>query len=56
MTIKLRVRETSNTPWIENFSKGGWKVRNDANTGWILMTPDNTKVRSMDNTTWLEVK
>lgn len=56
MAVRLRVRQTVSSPWIENFDKLGWKVRNANNTGWIQMDPGNTRVRSSDNTKWLTVK
>ena len=56
MAVRLRVRQTVSSPWIENFDKLGWKVRTADNTGWIQMHPGNTKVRSSDNTKWLNVK
>lgn len=56
MKILLRVRKSANAPWIENFSRNGWRVKDPSGTTWIQMTPQNTKVRSPDNTQWLEVK
>lgn len=55
-TIRLRVRKDANSPWVENFSRNGWKLRDSANSNWLQMTPVNTKVRSADNTQWLNVK
>lgn len=56
MAVRLRVRQTAASPWIENFDKLGWQVRNAANSAWIQMHPGNTRVRSSDNTKWLTVK
>lgn len=56
MAVRLVVRQTPTSPWIINFEKLGWKVRNEANSAWIQMHPGNTKVRSADNTKWLNVK
>lgn len=56
MAIRLRVRKTPTDQWLENFSRGGWRVRDPSNGTWILMTPENTKVRSADNTQWQPVK
>lgn len=55
-TVLLKVRETPTSNWVENFSQNGWKVRDPSNTYWIQMTPQNTKLRSTDNSTWLNVK
>jgi len=56
MAVRLRVRDKPTSAWIENFDKLGWKVRNASNSGWVQMHPGNTKVRSADNTRWLNVK
>lgn len=56
MAIKLQVRKTANSNWISNFSTYGWKVRSPANNAWVPMGPHNTKIRSADNTTWLNAK
>lgn len=56
MAVRLIVRDSPTGQWIQNFDKLGWKLRNDANTAWIQMHPANTKVRSSDNTRWLNVK
>lgn len=29
---------------INNFSNGGWRVRNETNTGWIIMSVENTRI------------
>lgn len=52
----LRARKNANSPWVRVFSQLGWKLRNNSDTGWIQMTPQNTKIRNADNTGWLEVK
>lgn len=55
MAIRLRVRKTPDSNWIENFSRGGWAVK--ATDGrWVYLNPQNTKVRSADGTQWLPVK
>lgn len=51
--IALRVRKRPTDPWVENFIKGGWKVRVYANDGYLLMTQANTRIRNSDNTGWL---
>lgn len=56
MVIKLRVRKTPTSPWVENFSREGWRVKDPSTGQWIIMTPANTKVRSMDDTQWYSVK
>lgn len=56
MAVRLVVRKSPNDPWIQNFDKKGWKVRNGANSDWIQMHPGNTKVRSADNAQWLNTK
>lgn len=56
MAVRLIVRDKPTSPWIINFEKLGWRLRNAENSGWILMHPGNTKVRSSDNTKWLNVK
>lgn len=55
-TITLQVRKTANSNWIKNFSAYGWKVRSPANNAWVPLGPHNTKIRSADNTTWLNAK
>jgi hypothetical protein len=55
-TVLLKVRETPSSPWHQVFSQNGWKVRDPSNSYWIQMTPQNTKLRSADNSTWLNVK
>jgi hypothetical protein len=52
--VTLRVRQTPRQGWIQNFSQYGWKVKYQGS--WIQLGPWNTKVRSADNTTWLNVK
>lgn len=54
--VTLQVRKNAQSTWIKNFGQGGWKVRSPANNGWVPMGPHNTKIRSADNTTWLDVK
>jgi hypothetical protein len=56
MAVRLRVRQTATSPWVENFDKLGWKLRDTSNAGWMQLHPGNTKVRSSDNTKWLNVK
>lgn len=51
--IVLRVRKTPVDPWLQNFIRGGWRVRDYGNTNWIQMTQTNTRVRNSDNTGWL---
>lgn len=50
--ILLRARDVNNpnNPFsVNNFPTGGWRVRNNTNTGWIRMTPRNTKIRNPDH-------
>lgn len=56
MAVRLVVRQTPTSPWIINFERLGWKVRDSNNSTWIQMHPGNTKVRSADNTKWINVK
>jgi hypothetical protein len=56
MAHTMIARDKPTSPWVRNFSALGWKVRNPENSGWIIMHPANTRVRSSDNTRWLEVK
>lgn len=51
--ITLRVRRYSVDPWVQNFLRGGWKVRKYDNSGYIQMTQANTRIRNSDNTGWL---
>ena len=55
-SVVLRIRQSPTDAWYQVFTQGGWKVRDNANTGWIDMGPDNTKVRSSDNSTWLDAE
>lgn len=55
-TVLLKVRETPSSDWVTCFSQNGWKVRDPSNGRWIQMNPQNTKLRSNDNSTWLNVK
>lgn len=55
--IVLKVRESAQDQWVTNFSRqGGWKVRNQTNTGWITLHPANTRVRNATDTGWLTPK
>jgi len=54
--VTLRVRENPDANWVQNFSNWGWKVRTNGNSSWVQMFPENTKVRSADNTSWLPVR
>jgi hypothetical protein len=56
MAVILRARKNRVGPFVRVFSSAGWKVRNRTNTGWIQMTPTNTRVRNESNSAWLEVK
>ena len=56
MAVILRARKDRTSPFVRVFSSAGWKVRNQTNSGWIQMTPTNTRVRNGSNTAWLEVK
>lgn len=56
MAVRLVVRDRPTSPWIKNFEQLGWKIRKEDNSGWIQMHPGNTKLRSTDNTKWLNVK
>lgn len=56
MARPLIVRKSPSSPWVRNFSLLGWKVRSADGKSWIPMHPANTKIRSSDNTKWLEVK
>lgn len=56
MAVRLVVRDRPTSPWIKNFEQLGWKLRKADNSGWIQMHPGNTKLRSTDNTKWLNVK
>lgn len=49
--IKLRIRDVnSNRPWsTDNFQQMGWKVRNNDNTSWVVMGPDNTRIRNPEH-------
>lgn len=64
MTRRLLVRQDTQSPWIDNFSKGGWQIYISENSevcqqgiacGWFRMLPSNTKVRSADNQRWENV-
>lgn len=50
MARRLLVRANSTSPWIENFSKLGWKVNpSDQPAGaknWVHMKPTNTLLRT----------
>lgn len=54
-TVTLRVRKTPKDAWLTNFSSHAWTIV-DQNGNKVKMTPYNTKVRSADGTTWLNVK
>lgn len=49
--ILLRVRNRFSTePWaIDNFEGGGWKVRNEDNTSWLRMRPENVRVANPEH-------
>ena len=58
---KLYVRETSGSPWIANFSKGGWQIHKasqetDGIAKGIIMTPQNTRLWDAKNKEWVYVK
>lgn len=55
-SITLRVRPSPNDAWYQVFSLNGWKVRDNSNTTWINMIPENTKVRNSDNSGWFDVE
>lgn len=56
VVVTLRVRQTPDSNWVQNFSNWGWKVRAGGDSSWVQMHPQNTKVRSADNTSWLPVR
>lgn len=67
MARRLLVRQDAQSPWVDNFAKGGWHVyvgKPDpdskcpvgANCEWVRMLPSNTKFRSADNKSWECVK
>lgn len=41
--------------WVDCFCRGGWKIRNENNTGWIQLTTKNTKIRDEANSMWFDV-
>jgi len=51
---KLYVRESSTSPWIINFSKGGWCVYQQGKA--IIMSPKNTKMWDAKLKEWVGVK
>ena len=51
---KLYVRATSTSPWIVNFSKGGWCVYKQGQA--IRMGPSNTKMWDATAKAWVSVK
>lgn len=67
LDLVLRIRRRPEEPWIQNHHVGGWKVRNEQNTGWIDMNPANTQIANPDfdpnkvpdpetNPAWLNMK
>lgn len=52
----LKIRNSSNTGWIDAASASGFRIRNQSNTGWINKTgnPSGFKVRNTANTGWIE--
>lgn len=56
MAVRLIVRESQTSQWVQNFERLGWKLRDSSNKSWIQLHPANTKLRSSDNTKWLNVK
>ena len=52
--ILLKIRQGSDGEWVTNFSNGGWNFRNSSDTGWIKLTPSNTKVRNASDSGWLQ--
>lgn len=54
MARKLYVRASSTSPWIVNFSKGGWAVY--VNGVAVKMTPRNTKMWDAEKDEWIFVK
>lgn len=51
---KLYVRETSTSPWVVNFAKGGWGVYKQMQL--IRMTPANTVMWDAKLKEWVGVK
>lgn len=46
LRVRDRLAEVNQFQQVDNFELGGWKVRNEDNTGWIRMGPTNTRVRN----------
>lgn len=51
----LRVRNASNTGWLDAATASGFRVRNADNTGWVNKTGNlsGVAVRNADNTGWI---
>lgn len=54
MARKLFVRESSTSPFIGNFDRGGWWVYKNGQR--YQMLPSNTRVWSEDQKKWLAVR
>ena len=52
----FRIRNASNTGWIDGASAGGLRFRNASNSGWVNKTASlsGLRVRNATNTGWLE--
>jgi hypothetical protein len=58
MARRLLIRQDAQSPWIDNFGKGGWHVYAGPDTSaspargiarkWVKMLPSNTKILNKD--------
>ena len=53
----LKIRNATNTGWVDGAAATGFKVRNAANTGWVDKTGTlaNVKARAAGNASWLSM-
>ena len=46
----VRDRHNENNPWsVDNFHDRGWKVRSEDNSKWIVMGPENVRIRNPEH-------
>lgn len=54
MSRRLYVRQNSASPFVVNFTKGGWTLYKDGKV--IKMLPSNTKMWDAEKKEWVNVK
>jgi hypothetical protein len=53
--VTLKVYDSNSNYWVDCFCNGGWRIKDPTTGAWLLMTPQNTRIRDEYNAKWYQI-